>query len=116
MIEGEREQDTMAMDVARFADWINPWYKLPKIIETYQKRFPVSHPNLELPAARPLRTTAMYDIFDAMGAFWGAQYGLEVANYVLEVMNLVFKPPLFAAPLPLKQPAETSQEYAKMWG
>lgn len=58
----------------------------------------------------------MYDIFDAMGAFWGAQYGLEVVNYVLEVMNLVFKPPLFAAPLPLKQPAETSQEYAKMWG
>ena len=29
MIEGETERDTMAMDVARFGDWINP-YTLPK--------------------------------------------------------------------------------------
>ena len=68
MIEGETERDTMAMDVARFGDWINPGYTLPKVIENYQKRFSVSYPNKELPAARPLRTTPMYDIFDNMGA------------------------------------------------
>jgi dimethylglycine dehydrogenase len=51
------------------------------VIENYQTRFSVSYPNEELPAARPLRTTPMYDVFDGMGAVWGQQYGLEVANY-----------------------------------
>jgi len=81
MVEGECERDVTAMDVARFGDWISPGYTLPKVIENYQKRFSVAHPNEELPAARPLRTTPMYDIFDGMGAVWGQQFGLEVVNY-----------------------------------
>ncbi len=82
MIEGETERDTFAMDVARFGqDVITPGYTLPKVIENYQKRFSVAYPNEELPAARPFRTTPMYDIFCDMGAVWGQQYGLEVANY-----------------------------------
>ncbi|MDT8281158.1 MAG: hypothetical protein RQ806_11520, partial [Erythrobacter sp.] len=56
-------------------------YTRPKVVENYQKRFSVSYPNEELPAARPLRQTPMYDIFDGMGAVWGAQFGLEVVNY-----------------------------------
>ena len=95
MIEGETERDTMAMDVARFGDWINPGYTLPKVIENYQKRFSVSYPNEELPAARPLRTTPMYDIFDNMGAVWGAQYGLEVVNYFAEGDEPCFETPSF---------------------
>lgn len=81
MIEGEPERDVMAMDIARFGDWISPGYTRPKVIENYQKRFSVSYPNEELPAARPNRTTPMYDIFTGMGAVWGAQFGLEVVNY-----------------------------------
>ncbi|EAQ26957.1 GcvT family protein [Roseovarius sp. 217] len=81
MIEGECERDVTAMDVARFGDWITPGYTRPKVIENYQKRFSVSYPNEELPAARPFRQTPMYDVFDSMGAVWGAQYGLEVVNY-----------------------------------
>ena len=81
MVEGECERDTMAMDVARFGDWITPGYTLPKVIENYQKRFSVSYPNEELPAARPFRQTPMYDVFDEMGAVWGQQFGLEVVNY-----------------------------------
>ncbi len=81
MVEGECERDTIAMDVARFGDWITPGYTLPKVIENYQKRFSVAYPNEELPAARPLRQTPMYDVFDEMGAVWGAQFGLEVPNY-----------------------------------
>ena len=95
MIEGETERDTMAMDVARFGYWINPGYTLPKVIENYQKRFSVSYPNEELPAARPLRTTPMYDIFDNMGAVWGAQYGLEVVNYFAEGDEPRFETPSF---------------------
>ena len=81
MIEGECERDVTAMDVARFGDIITPGYTLPKVIENYQKRFSVAYPNEELPAARPFRTTPMYDIFDGMGAVWGQQFGLEVVNY-----------------------------------
>ena len=81
MVEGEPERDTMALDCARYGDWITPGYTLPKVIENYQKRFSISYPNEELPAARPFRTTPMYDVFDSMGAVWGQQYGLEVANY-----------------------------------
>jgi dimethylglycine dehydrogenase len=95
MIEGEPERDVMAMDVARFGTWINPGYTRPKVIENYQKRFSVSYPNEELPAARPLRTTPMYDIFNAMGAVWGQQYGLEVPNYFAQGDEPTYETPSF---------------------
>ena len=81
MIHGETEVDPRGFDVARFGKWTSPGYTVPKVIENYQMRFSVSYPNEERPAARPFRTTPMYDIFDGMGAVWGSQYGLEVANY-----------------------------------
>ncbi len=95
MTHGECERDVSALDVARFGEWISPGYTLPKVIENYQKRFSVSYPNEELPAARPLRTSPMYDIFDGMGAVWGAQYGLEVANYFAEGDEPRYETPSF---------------------
>ncbi|MGC1497996.1 MAG: FAD-dependent oxidoreductase [Sulfitobacter sp.] len=95
MVEGECERDVMAMDVARFGDWITPGYTLPKVIENYQKRFSVAYPNEELPAARPNRTTPMYDIFSQMGAVWGQQYGLEVPNYFATGDEPTFETPSF---------------------
>ena len=95
MIEGECERDVSAMDVARYGGWITPGYTLPKVIENYQKRFSVAYPNEELPAARPFRRTPMYDVFDAMGAVWGHQYGLEVVNYFVEGDEPRFETPSF---------------------
>ena len=95
MIEGEPERDVMAMDVARFGPWINAGYTLPKVIENYQRRFSVAYPNEELPAARGLRRTPMYDTFDKMGAVWGAQYGLEVPNYFATGDEPRFETPSF---------------------
>ncbi|WP_299614394.1 FAD-dependent oxidoreductase [uncultured Tateyamaria sp.] len=95
MIEGECERDVTAMDVARFGDWISPGYTRPKVIENYQKRFSVAYPNEELPAARPNRTTPMYDIFTDMGAVWGQQYGLEVANYYAQDGEPSYETPSF---------------------
>lgn len=95
MIEGETERDVTAMDVARFGDWISPGYTRPKVIENYQKRFSVSYPNEELPAARPNRTTPMYDIFSGMGAVWGQQYGLEVVNYFAQGTEPTYETPSF---------------------
>ncbi len=95
MIEGEPERDVFAMDVARFGDWISPGYTRPKVIENYQKRFSVAYPNEELPAARPNRTTPMYDIFSDMGAVWGQQYGLEVPNYFAQDGEPGYETPSF---------------------
>lgn len=95
MVEGEPERDVMAMDVARFGQWIAPGYTRPKVIENYQKRFSVAYPNEELPAARPFRTTPMYEIFTALGAVWGQQYGLEVANYFAQSTEPDFETPTF---------------------
>ncbi|MFD1195945.1 FAD-dependent oxidoreductase [Seohaeicola saemankumensis] len=95
MIEGETERDTFAMDCARFGNWTTPGYTRPKVIENYQKRFSISYPNEELPAARPFRTTPMYDVFDKMGAVWGAQYGLEVVNYFAQGDEPRYETPSF---------------------
>ena len=65
MVEGEPERDVFAMDVARFGKWITPGYTVPKVVENYQRRFSVSYPNEELPAARPLDTTPAYGIWKA---------------------------------------------------
>ncbi|MEL6884381.1 MAG: FAD-dependent oxidoreductase [Pseudomonadota bacterium] len=95
MIEGEPERDVMAMDVARFGSWISPGYTRPKVIENYQKRFSVAYPNEELPAARPNRTTPMYDIFSDLGAVWGQQFGLEVPNFFAQGDEPTFESPSF---------------------
>ena len=81
MIEGEPSRDIFAMDVARFGNWITPGYTRPKVVENYQRRFSVNYPNEELAACRPLRTTPAYDLQKQAGAVFGAQYGMEVANY-----------------------------------
>ena len=95
MIEGECERDVTAMDVGRFGSWVNPGYTRPKVIENYQRRFSVAYPNEELPAARPHRVTPMYDTFNEMGAVWGQQFGLEVANYFATDEEPAFETPSF---------------------
>ncbi|MBK0328304.1 FAD-dependent oxidoreductase [Rhodobacteraceae bacterium F11138] len=95
MVEGEPERDVFAMDVARFGSWISPGYTLPKVTENYQRRFSVSYPNEELPAARPNRTTPMYDIFTDLGAVWGQQFGLEVVNYFAQPGEPAHETPSF---------------------
>jgi dimethylglycine dehydrogenase len=95
MVEGEPERDVFAMDVARFGRFTTPGYTLPKVVENYRTRFSVSYPNEELPAARPWRTSPMFDTFDAMGAVWGQQYGLEVPNYFAEGDEPRYETPSF---------------------
>ena len=95
MVEGEPERNVFAMDCARFGSWITPGYTVPKVIENYQRRFSVSYPNEELPAARGLRRTPMYDHFSTMGAVWGAQFGLEVPNYFAKTGEPGFETPSF---------------------
>ncbi|MFT5502525.1 MAG: dimethylglycine dehydrogenase [Gammaproteobacteria bacterium] len=82
MIEGEPSRDVFAMDVARFGDYCTPSYTRLKVRENYQKRFSVSYPNEELPAARPLDTTPAYGIWQQQNAAFGSMYGMEHVNYI----------------------------------
>ncbi len=95
MIEGEADRDVTGLDVGRFGNWISPGYTRPKVIENYQTRFSIAYPNEEKPAARPHRTTPMYDIFDSMGAVWGHQFGLEVVNYFAQGDEPRYETPSF---------------------
>ncbi|WP_377505376.1 FAD-dependent oxidoreductase [Octadecabacter sp. R77987] len=95
MVDGECERDVTAMDVGRYGNWISPGYTRPKVVENYQRRFSVSYPNEELPAARPHRTTPMYEVFSDLGAVWGHQFGLEVVNYFATGDEPTFETPSF---------------------
>ena len=78
MIDGDPGSDVFAMDVARFGDWATLAYTHDKVKENYSRRFSIRYPNEELPAARPLRTTPIYDRLRDAGAKFGAAWGLEV--------------------------------------
>jgi len=78
MINGDPGFDVWAMDVARFGDWATPTYTNAKVRENYSRRFRIRFPNEELPAARPLRMTPLYDRLKANGAVFGAAFGLEI--------------------------------------
>ncbi len=79
MVHGDPGFDIWAMDVARFGDWATRTYTHAKVRENYSRRFRIRFPNEELPAARPLRTTPVYDRLKARGAVFGASFGLEHA-------------------------------------
>jgi len=79
MVEGEPGFDTWAMDVARFGDWATLAYTNAKVRENYSRRFRIRFPNEELVAARPMRTTPVYDRLKAENAVFGDYWGLEHA-------------------------------------
>lgn len=78
IIDGEPGMDVFAMDIARFGKFANRAYVLQKTRENYQRRFVLPCPNEELEAARPLRTSPVYDQLAAVGAVFGAAAGWEV--------------------------------------
>jgi dimethylglycine dehydrogenase len=77
MTEGDPGMDIWGMDVARFGDWANLAYTNAKVRENYSRRFRITFPNEELPAARPLHTTPIHDRLTEHNAVWGAGFGLE---------------------------------------
>jgi len=79
MIEGDPGMDIWAMDVARFGDWATPKYTSLKVQENYSRRFSIRFPNEQLPAARPLKTTPIYDRLKQAGAQFSDAWGLESA-------------------------------------
>jgi len=79
MVDGDPGADIWGMDVARFGDWTTMAYTNAKVRENYSRRFSIRFPNEELPAARPLRTTPIYEKLQAQHAVFGDYCGLEHA-------------------------------------
>jgi dimethylglycine dehydrogenase len=79
MAENDPGQDIISMDVARFGAFATPKYTSLKVPENYSRRFRLAYPNEELPAARPVRRSPIYDKLKAAGAVMGANFGLEHA-------------------------------------
>jgi dimethylglycine dehydrogenase len=79
MAHNDPGQDILSMDVARFGAFATPRYTSLKVPENYSRRFRLAYPNEELPAARPVRRSPIYDRLRAAGAVMGANFGLEHA-------------------------------------
>jgi dimethylglycine dehydrogenase len=79
MVDGDPGADIWGMDVARYGDWATLAYTNAKVRENYSRRFRIRFPNEELVAARPLRTTAVYDRLAEANAVFGEYCGLEHA-------------------------------------
>jgi dimethylglycine dehydrogenase len=77
MVDGDPGADIWGMDVARYGDWTTLAYTNAKVRENYSRRFSIRFPNEELPAARPLRTTPIYEKLQAEHAVFGDYCGLE---------------------------------------
>jgi dimethylglycine dehydrogenase len=79
MAHNDPGQDIISMDVARFGAFATPKYTSLKVPENYSRRFRLAYPNEELPAARPVRRSPIYQQLKAAGAVMGANFGLEQA-------------------------------------
>jgi len=77
MVDGDPGADIWGMDVARYGDWTTLAYTNAKVRENYSRRFSIRFPNEELTAARPLRTTPIYEKLKARHAVFGDYCALE---------------------------------------
>ncbi len=82
MADGDPGYDVFGMDVARFGPFASEdKYLRDTTAQFYARRFVMAYPNEELPAGRPLKTTPCYDLFEAAGARFTVNWGLEVPLY-----------------------------------
>ena len=81
IVEGEPSIDMFDVDPRRFGAYADQDYTIKKNIETYGHVFEIHYPNLEMPAARPLKTSPCYSRMSEAGAVWGQKYGWERANW-----------------------------------
>jgi dimethylglycine dehydrogenase len=82
MVHGEPERDVFGMDVARFGRFASAnGYLTATTAQFYQRRFVMTYPNEQLPAGRPLKTSAIHDQLVAQGAQFAANWGLETPRY-----------------------------------
>ena len=80
---GDPGADIFGMDVARYGPYAAADdYLRSTTQQFYARRFLLTHPNEELPAGRPLKTTPVYDSMkERYGARYGCTFGMEFPQY-----------------------------------
>ncbi len=81
IVEGEPGIDLLAVDPRRFGPYTSKRYVVAKNEETYHEVFTIHFPDEERPAARPAKTSPVYDKLARMGAVFGQRYGWERAAW-----------------------------------
>ena len=71
----------LATDPRRFGPYTSKRYVIAKNEETYHEVFTIHFPDEERPAARPAKTSPVFDRLNGLGAVWGQRYGWERANW-----------------------------------
>jgi dimethylglycine dehydrogenase len=95
IIEGEPGMDVFAMDLSRYGDFANSAYVRAKTRENYQRRFILPCWNEELPAARGLRTSPIYDRLAAAGGVFGVGAAYEVPLWFAPTVEQAHETPSF---------------------
>ena len=95
MTGGDPGFDVWGMDNARFGDWATPRYSNAKVRENYSRRFRISFPNEELPAARGVMKSPIYDRLADHNAVFGAAFGLEYPRWFQRKGEEPFEEPSF---------------------
>ncbi len=81
IMEGEPEIDMWHVDSRRFGSYANWAYNHEKIADTYPRLYSTFFPNEWRDAARPNRTSPIYEYQKDAGAVFGDYYGWECPNY-----------------------------------
>ncbi len=81
IVDGEPTVDMMGVDPRRFGPYAKEGYLIAKNEEAYANVFTMHYPDEERSAARPLKTTPVYDRLKKLGAVFGSVYGWERANW-----------------------------------
>jgi len=82
--QGDPGFDIFGMDVARYGSYAaNDAYLRATTEQFYSRRFVLSHPNEELPAGRPLKTSPVFDALkvEPYNARFGSTFGMEFPQY-----------------------------------
>ncbi len=93
--DGDPGMDAFPMDVARYGDYCTQSFTREKVKEFYSRRFTITYPNEELPAARPYRATPIYPRLKEHNAFFGAYRGIEIAQWFAPSAEEAFETPTF---------------------
>lgn len=81
MVEGAPPMHMLAFDPRRFGAYADRDYRIDKAIEVFSLQFATHYPLEEREAARPRKTTAIYERLKSAGARFGCAYGWERANW-----------------------------------
>jgi dimethylglycine dehydrogenase len=81
IMNGEPEIDLWAVDSRRYGSFANWAYNTQKIADTYPRLYSTIYPNEFRDAARPNRTSPIYEYQKQGNAVFGDYYGWECPNY-----------------------------------